>query len=131
MTVRSTHHHIARGVAVVVAGAVFGVTGTLAVTAARPAQLAPQQQYADLVEWARTQHLTGLSPASLGVPCRNLHAGACHATDLATIAKFAVAEGLTGLSPASLHPIRESRPGPDEGTGGVDLATGQPEASAR
>lgn len=82
MTVRSAHSHIGRVVAVVVAGTAFGVTGTVALTAARPAKLAPQQQYADLVEWARTQHLTGLSPASLGAPNRNLRTEPCHAADM-------------------------------------------------
>ena len=105
MTVRSAHHHIGRVVAVVVAGAAFGVTGTLALTAAQPAQIAPQQHYADLEQWARTQNLTGLSPASLGAPNRNPKTDARRAADQGTIAKFAVAEGLSGLSPASLRPI--------------------------
>ena len=91
--------------AVVVAGTVFGVGGTLAIAATRPPQLAPQQQnaeFAALAEWAKAQHLTGLSPASLGARNRNLNPEAGCA-DLAAIAEFAVTEGLSGLSPASLH----------------------------
>jgi hypothetical protein len=68
MTIRRSTHRLSRVVAVVVAGTALGVTGSLAVAAARPVQLTPQQQYAALVEWAKAQHLTGLSPASLHTP---------------------------------------------------------------
>jgi hypothetical protein len=107
MTARSTHHRIGRVVAVVVAGTVFGIGGTLAMASAPSAQLTPQQQnaqFAALAEWAKAQHLTGLSPASLGAQNRNLKAGACRSNET-SIAEFAAIEGLSGLSPASLHRI--------------------------
>jgi hypothetical protein len=110
MTVRSTHKQIGRLLAVIVAGAVFGVTGTIAIAASQPAQLAPRQQHADLgalAEWARAQHLTGLSPASLAGPRRNLSAAVRTVPDPSTIAQFAEAEGLSGLSPASLHRVHD------------------------
>jgi hypothetical protein len=100
-------HRIGRAAAVVVVGSMFGVASTIAIVSAeRPARPTPQQQAAEsaaLAEWARTQHLTGLSPASL--TAQDNEAEARLAADLAAIAEFAVAEGLSGLSPASLRPV--------------------------
>jgi hypothetical protein len=55
---------------------------------------------------ARTNGLTGLSPASLQPADRALDdVWARRSEELAAIAEAAVARGLTGLSPASLRPI--------------------------
>jgi hypothetical protein len=55
---------------------------------------------------ARTNGLTGLSPASLQPADRDLDdVWARRSEELAAIAEAAVAGGLTGLSPASLRPI--------------------------
>ena len=110
MTTRPIHRRIGRTVAVVVAGSIVGVAGTLAIVAAadHPAQPADRRQAparAAIAEWARSQNLTGLSPASLGAPHQDLDVDARRAAELAAIIEFAVAEGLSGLSPASLRPI--------------------------
>jgi hypothetical protein len=108
-TKRFDHHRIGRVAAVVVAGSVFGVAGTLVLAAAeRPAQPSPRQQEearAAIAEWATRHHLTGLSPASLTALDRDLDPDACRAAELAAIAESALAEGLWGLSPASLRPV--------------------------
>ena len=68
----------------------------------------PQQATAELAgiaEWADSEGLTGLSPASLTVIDPNRQATA----ELAGIAEWADSEGLTGLSPASLTVIDPNR----------------------
>jgi len=71
MTVPRGPHRVGRVVAVTVAGTILGIGGTVAFAAVRPTSLAPEHrnpQFAPLIEWANAQHLTGLSPASLGPP---------------------------------------------------------------
>jgi len=106
MTVRPARHHVGRIVAVIVAGTALGIGGTFALTAARSAPLEPGQQnkeFAAVITWATSQHLTGLSPASLGAPdsSPDREAGGMEAA----VVQFAVAAGLSGLSPASMHSI--------------------------
>jgi hypothetical protein len=110
MAVHSTHRRIGRTAAVVVAGTVFGVASTFAIAnAERSTEVAPQKdatERAAVAEWARTQHLTGLSPASLvAVPDPVVESDIV--AQLAAIAEFAREQGLTGLSPASMHTVDE------------------------
>jgi hypothetical protein len=73
-------------------------------TAQLQAPRANQQRTAELAsiaEWADTEGLTGLSPASLTAIDPNQQRTA----ELASIAEWADTEGLTGLSPASLRPV--------------------------
>jgi len=55
-----------------------------------------------IAQWAASQGLSGLSPASL-TPVRS--AAPSVDADGAAIAKWAISQGLAGLSPASLQPI--------------------------
>jgi len=91
--------------AVAVAGAVAGVIGVGALVDATPSTPAALQVDSDehraIVELARTNELTGLSPASLAPHPSEV---ASRASELAAIAEFARTNGLTGLSPASMRP---------------------------
>ena len=110
MTVPSTSVRIGRAAAVVVAGVVFGVSGSFGLAAAEhSAPASPPQQMTEpaaVAEWARTQELTGLSPASLTAPDRATAIDDDDrrlAAEIAAIAEFARAKGLTGLSPATME----------------------------
>jgi len=86
--------------AVVVAGALSGVLGVGALVDAdqsSPTLRVDSDEHRAIAELARTNELTGLSPASL-----TSSEFAARAAELAAIAEFARANGLTGLSPASL-----------------------------
>lgn len=58
-----------------------------------------------LADWARSEGLSGLSPASLGVAPQSTPDVATRIqSERAAIAEWARREGLSGLSPASLAP---------------------------
>ena len=106
-TTRSASLRRVLGIAAVVAASVTvvaaGVINAGAESASHPAYAtANQQQIAELKaieDWARSEGLTGLSPASLH-PINQQEIA-----ELKAIAEWARVQGLTGLSPASLHPI--------------------------
>jgi hypothetical protein len=106
MSTRNTPSRIRRLVAtgaVVAAGAVSGVIGVSALADANPSTpTLDDDEYRAIAEVARTNRLTGLSPASL-TPHPSQFAS--RAAELAAIAEFARTNGLTGLSPASMGPI--------------------------
>jgi hypothetical protein len=107
MNTRHTQSRVSRFAAagaVVVAGAVSGVIGVGALVDANPstpALRADSDEHRAIVDFARTNGLTGLSPASLAPHPSEL---ARRADELSGIAEFARTNGLTGLSPASMGP---------------------------
>jgi hypothetical protein len=94
--------------AVIVAGALAGVVGVGALVGANPstpALRADSDEHRAIVDFARTNGLTGLSPASLTPQPSELRT---RAAELAAIAEFARTNGLTGLSPASMGPASQA-----------------------
>ena len=104
MNAHPIRSRLSRAVVVVVAGSVVGITGALVVSAdERPAR--PADQRDAIVEWAKNNNATGLSPASVSSANRNVNADADLAAAYRAIAEYARSAGLSGLSPASLSPI--------------------------
>jgi hypothetical protein len=105
------HTRIRRTVAVAVAGVSVGLAATIAVAAGtgpdtRPASYHPAERAA-IADWARTENLSGLSPASLQPQSRQYGWTPRLAAEMAAIADFAREQGLSGLSPASMQPTDE------------------------
>jgi len=108
MNNRSTNSRIGRVLAVAVAGALAGVTGALVAAAdEEPAHSIDQYQEdrETIAEWAKANHLSGLSPASVSPAERSAEDWARLADEYRMIAEFARDQGLTGLSPASMHEL--------------------------
>ena len=105
MSKPNTHSRFGRVAAVsavVVAGALSGVLGVGALVGAdesAPTLRVDSDEHRAIAEFARTNDLTGLSPASLTPQSSEF---AVRAAELEAIAEYARANGLTGLSPASL-----------------------------
>ena len=104
MNAHPIRSRLSRAVVVVVAGSVVGITGALVVSAdERPSR--PAEQRDAIVEWAKANHATGLSPASVSSTNRDVKVDAGLAAEYRAIAEYARSAGLSGLSPASLSPI--------------------------
>ncbi|HZX54284.1 MAG TPA: hypothetical protein VFE86_06370 [Ilumatobacteraceae bacterium] len=91
--------------AVVVAGAVVGVTGVNLVAADEPSNAPANRIHADLIVWAEGNHLSGLSPASLQPAASTFEYDASYSAAMQELAAWARSEGLSGLSPLSLRPV--------------------------
>ena len=83
------------GGVIAVGGLTFGIGAALAQES--PSSVPAVSDHGAIAEMARTNGLTGLSPASLAPST-----GSAGYSDSAAIADWARSEGLTGLSPASL-----------------------------
>ena len=104
MNAHPIRSRLGRAVVVVVAGSVVGIAGALVVSAdERPSR--PADHRDAIVEWAKANDVTGLSPASMSSANRNLETEADLAAEYRAIAEYARSAGLSGLSPASLSPI--------------------------
>lgn len=99
MNIRFDHRRTAAAAAVVAATCLTGAA------VAAPHDKAPRSLHpvavdqSEVTAWARSEGLTGLSPASLSaVPAPGAP------IDQSDVAAWARSKGLTGLSPASLRP---------------------------
>lgn len=108
MNARPIRSRLGRTLAVVVAGTVVGVSGAFVVAAdERPSRPADHYQ-ADreaIAQWAKTNGVTGLSPASLSSVDLDAPVVARLAAEYRAIEEFARHEGISGLSPAWMEPI--------------------------
>jgi hypothetical protein len=107
MNVNPIRSRLGRAVVVVVAGSVVGITGALVASAdERPSR--PADHRDAIAEWAKSNNVSGLSPASVSSANRNVNADANLAAEYSehmAIAEYARGAGLSGLSPASLSPV--------------------------
>jgi hypothetical protein len=107
MTDRSIHRIRTRRVVVLVAaaGIAVGLSSSAALVAATDEPADPvQRDRVQIAEWAKAEHLSGLSPASMSST-----SAAQIQAELEAIAEWARANGLTGLSPASLASVDDDR----------------------
>jgi hypothetical protein len=86
------------GGVIVVGGLTFGIGAALAQES--PSSVPAVSDHPAIAEMARSNGLTGLSPASLA-PTSDVY------SDSAAVADWARANGLSGLSPASLAAVEE------------------------
>jgi hypothetical protein len=105
MNIRFFHSHIARVLAVAVAGTVVGVTGAVAAADDGPSRSVDYhlEDRRAIGEWAKANGLSGLSPASVSTADRDAKDWARLAVEYRAIVEFARSEGLSGLSPASVQ----------------------------
>ena len=111
MTTRSIRTRLGRGLAVVIAGSIVGVTGAMVAADDRPSRSTNDRADLEAIaEWARANGYSGLSPASLSKVDFDRRARAEMAAEYQALAELAREEGLTGLSPAWLEPIATDAP---------------------